>query len=87
MELFALAHSQKAAGKKHLPNVLLLQSSKVLNDITVNTWKIEIAQQELDRADIPKMYIINNNTLQEYVPECQGTWTGCANEVLQMNIW
>ena len=65
MELFALDRSQKAAGKKHLPNFFLLQSSKVLNDITVNTWKIEIAQQELDRADIPKMYIINNNTLQE----------------------
>ena len=58
-QLFTQFHSQKAAGKKDLSNFLLLRSSKALNDITVNTWKMESAQQELDRADIPRMDIIN----------------------------
>ena len=83
-ELFAQAHSQKAVGKKDLAN-FLSRSSKALNDIIVNTWKMESAQQELDRAEIPIMDIINNNALQECMPECLGTWIQCAKEVLQMN--
>ena len=84
-ELFAQTHSQKAAGKKDLANFLLSWFSKALNDIIVNTCKMESAQQKLDRADIARMDIINNNALREYVPECQGIWIKYTNEVLQTN--
>ena len=84
-ELFAQAHSQKAAGKKDLANFLLSWFSKALNDIIVNNCKMESAQQKLDRADIARMDIINNNALWEYVPECQDIWIKCTNEVLQTN--
>ena len=46
---------------------------------------MQSAQQESDRADIPRMDIINNNGLRDCVSECQGTWMECAKEVLQMN--
>ena len=84
-ELFAQAHSQKAAGKKDLANFLLSWFSEALNGIIANTCNMESAQQKLDRADIARMDIINNNALREYVPECQGIWIKCTNGVLQMN--
>ena len=34
---------------------------------------MESAQQELDGAEISRIDIINNNTLRECAPECQGT--------------
>ena len=46
---------------------------------------MQSAQQESDRADIPRMDTINNNGLRDCVSECQGTWMECAKEVLQMN--
>ena len=46
---------------------------------------MESAQQELDGAEISRIDMINNNTLRECAPECQGTYIECAKEVVQIN--
>ena len=84
-QLFAEAHSQKSAGKKDLANFLLCRSSKAINDLIDNTWRMESAQTELDRANVPRMDVLMNCSMQECLNECNGVWGELARQVLQNN--
>ena len=84
-ELFAKADEQKKAGKKDLANFVLARSSKALNDLLSNTWKMEAASSKISRRSIPRIDIIRQCETQDCVDGCDGLWFRCATEVLRRN--
>lgn len=84
-ELFALAKERQSAGNKDLANYVLSRSSKKIDELLENTWRMEGAKEQLERANTPRMDILRKASQEECVPQCQGQWFECAYEVLTKN--
>ena len=56
--LFAKAHEQKEAGKKDLAHFLMSRSSKALQDVIQNTWKMHTSSEKLNRQRLCRIEII-----------------------------
>ena len=57
-ELFAHAKIQKEGGKKDLASFCLNRSSKSLQDLITNTWKMEGASAELKKKEVSRMDVV-----------------------------
>lgn len=85
IELFAKAQQQKLAGKTDLANFVLSRSSKVLQDLLENTWKMQESVAKLSQQAIPRMQSVRHCASQECVAGCGGKWLRCAVQVLEQN--
>ena len=84
-ELFAKAHEQKDAGKKDLAYFVMSRTSKSLQDVIRNTWKMYSSSEKLNRQCLPRMEIIKQWSNGECVDGSDGIWLECATEVLTNN--
>ena len=84
-EIFALAKVRKDEGQTDLANFLLSKSSKALNELIDNTWKMENASHNLHRESLSRIDIIRNKLTEECVANCNKIWLKCALEVLSNN--
>ena len=83
--LFAKAHEQKEAGKKDLAHFLMSRSSKALQDVIQNTWKMHTSSEKLNRQRLCRIEIIQQCADGKCVSGCDGVWLKCATEVLINN--
>ena len=83
--LFAIADEQKKEGKKDLANYVLSRSTKSINDLIENTWKMESASKRMRRSTISRMQLIRERKEEDCVESCNGLWLECALEVLTQN--
>ena len=84
-ELNAVANAQSKEGKKDLANFVLSRSTKSLQELMENTWKMESAQAQLTRQKQLRIDIIRKTAVTTCVDGCNGHWYECTTEVLQMN--
>ena len=75
-ELLAVAHQQKVDGKKELANFVINQGSKALQDLIVNSWRMQNAVTNLNHRSRTRMELINEASIQACVEECNGKWLG-----------
>ena len=75
----------KRVGKKDLANFVLSRSTKSLQELIENTWKMESAQAQLTRQKQLRIDIIRKAAVTTCVDGCNGHWYECATEVLQTN--
>ena len=71
-QLFAKANEQKQAGKTDLANFVLSRSSKALNDLTENTWKMEGAVEKVTRSNVTRIETIREGIQAECLENCNG---------------
>jgi len=84
-ELFAIADEQKKEGKKDLANYVLSRSTKAINDLIENTWRMESASKRMRRSTISRMQVIKERKEEDCIDGCNGLWLECALEVLTQN--
>ena len=84
-ELLAVANEQRQEGKKDLANFVLSCTSKSLNDLIEQTWKMRKASLTLERQKASRMDLIREAVRGDCVPSCYGAWLQCAKEVLINN--
>ena len=84
-QLFAQASIQKKSGKKELASFVLSGSSKALQDLIANSWKMNGAVEELRRHSTPRMEVISQTANTECVQHWERTWVQSAIEVLTNN--
>ena len=83
--LLAIANEQSVEGKKDLANYVLCRSSKGLNEVIQQTWKMKEASATLEREKRCRLDIIREAAAGECVQGCEGMWLKCAEEVLYNN--
>ena len=83
-ELLAIANEQNE-GKKDLADFVLLRTSKCLNDLIQQTWKMKGASSTLEREKTSRMDLIRKAASVECATACEGRWLECAQEVLVEN--
>lgn len=71
-QLFAKANEQKQAGKTDLANFVLSRSSKALNHLTENTWKMEGAVEKVTRSNVTRIETIREGIQAECLENCNG---------------
>ena len=84
-ELLAIANEQKEEGKKDLADFVLSRTSKCLNDLIQQTWKMKGASSTLEREKTSRMDMIRKAASVECATACEGRWLECAQEVLVKN--
>ena len=84
-QLFAEAHKQKDDGKTELANFVLNRSTKAIQDLLANTWKMQEAVTKLSRRNISRMDTLHNCMSEDCVEGCNGAWLECATQVLTQN--
>ena len=84
-ELFAVAKERKDEGQMDLANFVLSKSSKVLNDLIDKTWKMETANEYIQREKKSRMEILHEKLGTDCCPDCDKLWLKCAMEVLRNN--
>ena len=83
--LLAVANDQQEEGKKDLANYALSRSSKSLDELIQQTWKMKEASAVLKRQKASRMEIILEAAAGNCVENCEGVWLKCAEEVLVNN--
>ena len=83
--LLAMANEQSLEGKKDLVNYVLCHSSKGLNELIQQTWKMKNASKILERKNRSRMDIVREAAAGQCVQGCEGMWLKCAEEVLYNN--
>ena len=68
--LFAVANAQHEEGKKDLANFALSRSSKSLDELIQQTWRMKEAGAVLKRQKASRMEIIR----KAVVENCEGIW-------------
>lgn len=84
-EMFAIAKERKDEGQMDLANFVLSKSSKVLNELIDKTWKMQKANENLQREKKSRMDILRENMSGDCSPGCEKLWLKCAMEVLRNN--
>ena len=84
-QLFALAKTRKDDGQSDLANFVLSRSSKSLNELIENTWKMEQAPSELQRELASRHDLLKKADEKDCIEGCNGVWLECALEVLRNN--
>ena len=83
--LLAMANEQSLEGKKDLVNYVLCHSSKGLNELIQQTWKMKNASKILERKKRCRMDIVREAAAGQCAQGCEGMWLKCAEEVLYNN--
>ena len=84
-ELFAEANSRKEEGQTDLAAFVLSRSSKALNDLIENTWKMHDAKATISREKTTRMEVLEKERSKSCVDGCDMEWYTCAREILQQN--
>ena len=84
-ELFAVANSRKVDGQRDLANFVLSRSTKVLEELITNTYRMVNSAGELERQKTTRLELLKEKSLIECVPTCEKVWLTSAIEVLQFN--
>ena len=79
-ELFAVANSRKKEGQKDLANFILSKSTKAVNDLIENTWRMHNASAQLEREKVSRMELIYESFKGDCVEGCDGQWLVCAHK-------
>ena len=85
IELLAVAKERKDEGQMDLANFVLSKSSKVLNELIDKTWKMETANENIQRETKSRMEILREKLGEDCCPGCDKLWLKCAMEVLRNN--
>ena len=80
-----MPNEQSLEGKKDLVNYVLCHSSKSLNELIQQTWKIKNASIILERKKRCRMDIIREAAAGQCVQGCEEMWLRCAEGVLCNN--
>lgn len=83
--LLATASEQNEEGKKDLAKFVLSRSSKSLDELVQQTWRMREASATLKRQKLSRMDIIREAATGGCVEGCEGVWLRCAKEVLYNN--
>jgi hypothetical protein len=83
--LLALANEQKEEGKKDLAQYVLSRSSKSLDELILQTWRMKDAAADLKRQNTSRIDLIREAAAGNCVESCNGLWLRCAEEVLVNN--
>ena len=84
-DLFYEANKRKSEGQTDFAAFLLFRSSKSLNDLIENTWKMNNAKASIEREKTTRMEILMNCQSENCVDGCEMVWYECARQVLQLN--
>ena len=84
-ELFAVANDRKVDGQRDLANFVLSRTTKALEELISNTYRLENSAKELLRANTSRMELLREKSLGECVVNCEKIWLTSAVEVLQLN--
>ena len=83
--LLAFANEQKEESKKDLAQYVLSRSSKNLDGLIKQTWRMKEAAAVLSRHKASQMQLIREAASGDCVERCDGLWPRCAEEVLLNN--
>ena len=83
--LLATANEQYEQGKRDLAQFVLSRSSKSLDELVQQTWKMKEASRIIQRKNKSRMEIIREASVENCAQECEGQWLACAKEVLINN--
>ena len=61
------------------------RSSKSLQDLLPNTWKMESSKATLARKTTTRMEVVRKYTTEDCVEGCNGEWLVCEKKVLTQN--
>ena len=84
-QLLATANIQKEEGKRDLASFIFSRTSKSLDELISQTWKMQNAQITLERQTKCRMDIIQKFSLGLCAEGCNGSWLKYAEEVLTNN--
>ena len=84
-ELFYEANKRKEEGQTDLAAFVLSRSSKSLNDLIENTWRMNNAKASIEREKLTRMEILRKCQSESCVDGCDMEWYECARQVLQLN--
>ena len=84
-ELFYEANKRKEEGQTDLATSVLPRSSKSLNDLIEDTWKMNNAKAYGEHEKLTRMEILRKCQSESSVDGCDMEWYECAREVLQLN--
>ena len=85
IELFSKAKDRKEVGKKELANFLVSCSRKSLQNLLLNTWKIESTTASLAHKATTQMEVMRKCTTEDCMEGCNGEWLVCAKQFLTQN--
>lgn len=83
--LLAIANEQRVEGKKDLAQFVLTRSSKSLDELIQQTWRMHKAAEQLFRNGRSRIDIIREAATGNCVDKCDGLWLKAAEEVLVNN--
>ena len=83
-EPFYEANKRKEKGQTDLAAFVLSRSSKSLNDLIENTWKMNHAKASIEREKTTRMEILMKCQSESCVDGCDMVWYECARQVLQL---
>ena len=84
-ELFYEANQRKEEGQTNLAPFVSLRSSKFLNDLIENNWRMNNAKVSIGVEKTTRMEIIRKCQFESCVDGCNMEWYECAKQVLQLN--
>ena len=84
-ELSYEANKRKEEGRTDFAALVLSRSSKSLNDVIENTWKMNREKVSIEREKTTRMEILMKCQLESCVDGCDMVWYECAMQVFQMN--
>ena len=64
---------------------LLSRSSKSLNDLIENSWRMNYAKTSIEREKLTRMEILRKCQSESCVDDCNMEWYESARQVLQLN--
>ena len=83
--LLAIANEKNEEGKKDLAQFVLSRSSRSLDELIDQTWKMKEASKIVRRKNQSRMEIIREASAANCTEGCKGQWLQCAKEVLMNN--
>ena len=86
IELYAEASRQKAEGKEDLAGYIFNRTSKNINELLANTWKMHQAERAVQRGTQTRLNIVKEcATTSSCTDVCGGKWLQLAREILRNN--
>ena len=84
-ELLYEANKRNEERKTDFAAFVLSRSSKFINDLIENTWKMNNAKASTERQKTTRMEILMKCQSKNCVDGCEMEWYECARQVLQLN--
>ena len=80
-----MKQTKEEKGQTDLAAFVLSRSSKSLNDLIENIWKMNNAKASIQREKTTRMEILKKCQSETWVDGCDIEWYKCATQVLQLN--